>query len=84
MTMENEKKPFKPNLKWLQKVADGGVYSTWKYSVRRGGYSLFVGGEKTYEKHRDAGYVGWCPGSSMGRRGVLSLTDKGMSALKGE
>lgn len=77
-------KPFKPNLRWLQKVADGGVFSIQSYSARRGGYSRFVGGEKTYEKHRDAGFVGWCPGGGIGRRGVLQLTEKGIAALKGE
>jgi hypothetical protein len=78
-----ESKEFKPNLKWLQKVADGGVYRTWNYSSRRGGYSKFVGGEKTYNKHREAGYVGYCPSGSLGRCSVLQLTEKGASALKG-
>ena len=72
---------FKPSLNFLLKVEAGKVYSTWNYSPNKGGYSKFFGGEKTYEKHREAGYVGWCPGGSMGRRGVLKLTEKGVAFL---
>lgn len=77
-------KEFKPNLKWLQKVADGGVMHVAGYSMRKGGYTRFIGGEASYKKHRDAGYVGWCPGGSLGRPGILQLTEKGVDALRNE
>lgn len=74
-------KPFKPSIAFLQKVADGKVGSTFSYSSKTGGKHGFRGGEKAYEAHRKAGYVGFSSGASMGRPGYVQLTDAGRAAL---
>lgn len=74
-------KEFKPSKKFLQKVADGDVANTFKYSPRTGGQHGFRGGEKTYEAHLKAGYVNRAPSASMGHPGVVTLTDKGRAIL---
>lgn len=74
-------KEFKPNLKWLQKVANREVYSVFSYSARRGGSSGFVGGKVTYDNHLKAGYVDYAPMADLGRPGIVKLTDKGREAL---
>lgn len=72
---------FKPNLKFLAKVAADQVYAYQRYSVRRGGYYGFAGGEATYLKHRREGYVTQAGPASLGRRGKVELTDLGKAAL---
>ncbi len=74
-------KEFKPNKKFLQKVADGGVYNKFKYSRKNGGKHSFVGGEKTYQDHCRAGYVNPAPVADLGRPGLVTLTDKGRNLL---
>lgn len=74
-------KEFKPNKIFLQKVANGGVMNVSGYSARKGGHTYFVGGEKMYKAHLAAGYVNHYPGSSLGRPGVVTLTEKGKAAL---
>jgi hypothetical protein len=75
-------KEFKPSKTFLQKVANGGVMNVFGYSAKTGGHSYFVGGEKTYEAHRKAGYVNTCHGASLGRPAVVTLTEKGRAALQ--
>lgn len=72
---------FKPNLKFLAKVEAGDVYAYQRYSVKRGGYYGFAGGEATYLRHRKAGYVTQAGPASLGRRGAVELTDLGKAAL---
>jgi len=74
-------KEFKPNKKFLQKVADGGVFNKKKYSRKNGAMHSFVGGEKTYQEHCRAGYVNPAPVADPGRPGMVTLTDKGCGLL---
>jgi len=73
---------MKPNLKFLQKVSDGRVCATFSYSMNRGGYYGFRGGESTAKKYVEAGFV--APprgGPSFGRPAYYTLTDAGFAAL---
>ena len=72
---------MKPNIKFLKKCRDGNVGPTFGYSTRRGGIYGFRGGEKTYEKHLEAGFVNDASGASIGRPGHVSLTPLGLSAI---
>lgn len=72
---------MKPNIDFLQKCKDGKVGPTFTYSSRTGGKYGFRGGEKTYERHREAGYVGYASGASLGRRGYVQLTESGEAVL---
>lgn len=74
-------KQFKPSKTFLQKVAAKGVYSKFTYRQRTGGQYSFVGGEKTYKAHLAAGYVNHAPLADLGRRGLVTLTEKGRAAL---
>lgn len=75
------KRPFKPNIKFLRKVEAGLVASHMGYTVKRGGYWYFTGGEKTAEAHKRAGYVKPWGGASLGRSAYVELTDLGRAAL---
>lgn len=72
---------MKPNLKFLQKVADGKVYRATNYSPNRGGYHVFYGGEKTAEKHAEAGFIVMPNYPGVMRRSEASLTDLGREVL---
>jgi hypothetical protein len=73
---------MKPNIKFLQKVADGGVRRIFGYSERIGGYWRFYGGEVTAKKHAAAGFVEMLRGGpSLGRPVYVTLTDAGRAAL---
>jgi hypothetical protein len=71
-----------PNLKFLQKVADGKVYSFFSYSPRTGWRYGFNDDEVTYEKHLAAGFVTNRGRASLVRRGSVRLTPKGKEALE--
>lgn len=76
-------KPPKPNLSFLQEVADGKVMWVRGHSQRRGGYVRFIGGEKTAKAHSQAGYID-LPGAGMaelGRPARATLTPAGRAAL---
>lgn len=73
---------MKPNIKFLRKVRDGKVYRYKHYTMKRGGYTGFVGGEATASKHADAGFVeAPARGASLGCPAVYTLTEKGKAAL---
>jgi len=73
---------MKPNLKFLQKVADGYVAAFFAYSAKRGGRYGFRGGEVTANKHAKAGFVNMPTRSpSMGMPANVTLTDAGRAAL---
>lgn len=74
-------KPFKPNISFLRKVADGKVYAFSGYSRKQGRTDHFKGGEATYEKHRNAGYVHPYAPYGVLRRSTVTLTTKGQEAL---
>jgi hypothetical protein len=72
----------KPNLKFLEKVANGKVKHWFAYSAKRGGYYGFSGGEATARRHADAGYVTMPRrGPSLGLPAKVELTDLGRAAL---
>ncbi len=71
----------KPNIAFLEKVRDGGVYAYFSYTERKGGYYGFVGGQKSADAHQAAGYVTRPGGTSLGVRGYVRLTDAGKAAL---
>ncbi len=72
----------KPNLKFLKKVAERQVYAGQGYSMKRGGYFYFRGGEATAKKHAAAGFVTMGRrGCSLGRPSYVELTDAGRAAL---
>ena len=73
---------MKPSIPFLKKCQDGKVGPTFTYSARSGGQYGFRGGEKTYEKHREAGYVNPASSATLGRRGEVTLTEAGFSAIK--
>lgn len=75
-------KTFKPSLAFLRKVAAGDVYSAMGYTMKRGAYRYFRGGEKTAEAHKRAGYIKPWGGASLGRRATVELTDLGRAALQ--
>ena len=72
---------MKPSINFLRKCVAGEVGYTMSYSFRTGGQYRFRGGEKTYEKHLDAGYVFHATGASIGRPGTVELTEAGKSVL---
>ena len=73
-------KPFKPNLEWLQKVADGKVYVEYKFDCRT---LRFIGSKVAFNRHHDAGYVTkpMRPANVISN-GYVRLTEKGRDALK--
>ena len=73
---------MKPSIPFLKKCQDGKVGQTFTYSARSGGQYGFRGGEKTYEKHLEAGYVNHARGASIGRPGYVALTEAGIAAIK--
>jgi hypothetical protein len=73
---------MKPNLKFLLGCFEGRLGPTFGYSARMGGQYGFRGGEKTYERHLDGGFVGHATGASLGRPGRVPLTPEGMKALR--
>ena len=73
---------MKPNIKFLQKVADEGVCAFFRYSAKRGGQYGFRGGEATAKKHAAAGFVKMpTRGPSLGMPAYVTLTDTGREAL---
>lgn len=74
---------MKPNLKFLQKVAEGGVMSCKGYTMKRGGYWTFVGGKETAEKHATAGLINMPGSPDLGRPSKATLTDAGRAVLEG-
>ena len=72
---------MKPNLKFLQKVADGKVYPYADYTPSHGRVDRFRGGEVTAQKHAEAGFVTIKHPPSVLRRGSVTLTDAGRAAL---
>lgn len=71
---------FKPNLKFLRKVADGKVYPWSTYSQRMGRIDKFKGGRVTAEKHREAGLITISYGGVMWE-GKCKLTEAGRKLL---
>ncbi len=75
---------MKPNLSFLQKVADGEVYPWSNYSRRRGRVDKFKGGEAITRTHAEAGFVTiegaarWLPWLT---RGSVTLTESGKAVL---
>jgi hypothetical protein len=72
---------MKPNLKFLQKVADGKVYPFASYSPRTGRQDKFRGGEATAKAHEDGGFVVIRGPHHVMASGSVELTDKGREAL---
>lgn len=72
---------MKPNLKFLQKVANGEVGSYHGYSVKRGGYWTFRGGEATAKKHAEAGFIRMPGSGGLFELARATLTDAGRAAL---
>lgn len=74
-------KKFNPSYAFLRKVEAGQVYRYMGYSMQRGSYYGFRGGEITFDKHKAAGYCNIYGGASLGRSAVAVLTDKGREFL---
>lgn len=73
---------MKPNIKFLQKVADGYVAAFFAYSAKHGGRHGFRGGEATAKKHAAAGFVNMpTRGPSLGMPANVTLTEAGRAAL---
>lgn len=72
---------MKPNVKFLEKVRDGGVKLVFRYSPRTGGTYRFVGGEQTAKKHAAAGLISMPGVASLGRPSLARLTEAGNKAL---
>jgi hypothetical protein len=72
---------MKPNLKFLQKVADGNVGSYHGYSAKRGGYWTFRGGEATAKRHAEAGFIRMPGAAGLFQLAPAKLTDAGRAAL---
>lgn len=75
---------MKPNLTFLAKVRDGEVFWRRGYSVRRGGFLKFVGGEAVAQKHADAGLIvmPYHPRAGLGQPALATLTDAGRALLE--
>ena len=73
---------MKPNIAFLQKVAAGDVGTYHGYSVRRGGYWTFRGGEATAKRHAQAGFIKMPGVAALFRFAPAALTDAGREALK--
>lgn len=73
---------MKPNLNFLRSVAAGKVMKVRGYTRRRGGYTRFIGGEKTAERHAAAGYIRMPYIPDLGRPALATLTDAGRAALE--
>ena len=74
---------MKPNLAFLAKVRAGEVRRVSGYKKKTGGYTKFIGGEMTAQKHADAGYIVMPGYAGLGRPSRAALTDLGISALAG-
>jgi hypothetical protein len=73
---------FKPNLNFLHKVARGEVRHVFSYSMKRGGYWYWPGGEATVKKHAAHGFVEMPKrGPSLGKPVLVTLTDAGRAAI---
>lgn len=75
---------MKPNLTFLAKVRDEGVFWRAGYSPSRGGWKRFVGGEATAKRHADAGLIvmPYSPRATLGRPAYATLTDAGRALLE--
>ena len=72
---------MKPNIAFLRKVDNGGVYPFASYSPRTGRTDGFVGGAVTARKHAEAGFVTIKGPPHVMARGSVTLTDAGRAAL---
>lgn len=75
---------MKPNLTFLRKVEAKRVYKGHSYSVKRGGYWYFVGGEKTAERHAKGGFINMPSFCRLFEHSYATLTDTGRAALQTE
>lgn len=71
----------KPNLKFLQSVADRQVVKSCSWSRKSGTKQRVRGGEATLKAHVAAGYVRPLGVASLGRPVYAELTDAGREAL---
>lgn len=67
---------------FLLRVERGEIRMTVGYTAKRGGYTIFHGGEKTFNRMRKTGLVAMLSVPSMGRPAIATLTDAGQAALK--
>jgi hypothetical protein len=73
---------MKPNIAFLRKVADGKVRAVASYSMKRGRYDYFIGGEITARKHADAGYIQMPAHCRVMESKKATLTELGRAALR--
>lgn len=74
---------MKPNIAFLRKVQNCQVFRYKGYTMSRGGYFGFTGGEKTAERHVAAGYIADPKLSpELGWPAYFTLTEAGEAALK--
>lgn len=66
---------------FLLKVERRGVFRAVGYSLRRGGYRRFVGGEKTAQAMANAGLIKMPYVADLGRPSYAELTEAGRQAL---
>lgn len=77
---------MKPNLKFLAKVRDSGVYWRRTYRPGNGDNVSFVGGQKTAKAHAAAGLIKmpYSPDARVFRPAFATLTDEGAALLQQE
>ena len=73
---------MKPNINFLRKVKNQGVYRSQHYTKKRGAVWSFTGGEATAKRHVAGGFVRPPErGPSLGFRAYYTLTEEGEAAL---
>lgn len=69
---------------FLLRVERGEIVKAVGYTKRRGGYTKFYGGEKTFNRLRQAALVTMIGTPMMGRPIVATLTEAGRALLSQE